>query len=51
MSNSLIRILIKMVMVAHGVGHTLGLFPAFGWTKSEVWAGQMGLSMPQRGMS
>jgi hypothetical protein len=40
MSSSLLRIAIAVILIAHGIGHTLGLFPLFGWGKSDAWTGQ-----------
>ena len=51
MSNSLIRILIAVVLIAHGIGHTSGLFPVFGWAKSEVWTGRSWVLDPVLGES
>lgn len=31
------RIVIAVVLLAHGIGHSLGLFPAFGLAKTERW--------------
>jgi len=31
------RIVIAVVLLAHGIGHSLGLFPAFGLAKNERW--------------
>jgi len=31
------RIVIAVVLLAHGIGHSLGLFPAFGLAKTKRW--------------
>jgi len=31
------RIVIALVLLAHGIGHSLGLFPAFGLAKTKQW--------------
>lgn len=34
-----LKIIIGLVFLVHGVGHSLGLFPIFGWAKSEGSSG------------
>ncbi len=34
-----LKIFIGLVLLVHGVGHSLGYFPIFGWAKSEGWTG------------
>lgn len=40
MSNDTLRIVIALVLIVHGIGHSLGWFPAFGWAKAEHWSEQ-----------
>jgi hypothetical protein len=35
-----VRIIIVVVLIAHGLGHTLGLLPAFGLGKAAGWTDQ-----------
>jgi hypothetical protein len=39
MSN-LVRIILVLVLIAHGLGHTLGLFPTVGLGKAASWSDQ-----------
>jgi hypothetical protein len=34
-----LKIIIGLVLIAHGIGHSLGYFPIFGWAKAEGWTG------------
>jgi hypothetical protein len=40
MPSTFVRLVIVVVLVVHGIGHTLGLFPAFGWTQAAGWSDQ-----------
>ena len=33
-----LKVIIGTVLIAHGVGHVLGLFPAFGWARTTGWS-------------
>lgn len=35
-----LKIFIGLVFLVHGVGHSLGYFPVFGWAKSEGWSSE-----------
>ncbi len=37
---------IVIVLLAHGIGHTMGLFPAFGWAQSASWTAESWLLTP-----
>jgi hypothetical protein len=34
-----LKIIIGLVLIAHGIGHGLGYAPIFGWAKAEGWSG------------
>ena len=34
-----LKLIIGLVLVAHGIGHSLGAFPIFGWAKADGWSG------------
>jgi hypothetical protein len=40
MMSKLVRIIAVLVLIAHGLGHTLGLFPPFGLGKAASWSDQ-----------
>ncbi|HMN31636.1 MAG TPA: hypothetical protein PKE45_26040, partial [Caldilineaceae bacterium] len=40
MIGTLVRLLIAVVLIAHGVGHTLGLFPLLSWFQGDGWSDQ-----------
>jgi hypothetical protein len=47
--STLVRLLIAVVLIAHGVGHTLGLFPILSWFQAEGWSDQSWLLTPLLG--
>lgn len=32
-----LKLVIGLVLIAHGIGHVLGLFPILGWAKADGW--------------
>jgi len=32
-----LKLIIGLVLIAHGIGHVLGLFPIAGWAKADGW--------------
>lgn len=34
-----LKLIIGVVLIAHGIGHSLGYFPIFGWAKAAGWSG------------
>jgi hypothetical protein len=38
MSSEIWPIVIGVVLFAHGIGHSLGLFPVFGWAMADHWS-------------
>ncbi len=46
MSTQMSLIVIVLVLLAHGIGHTMGLFPAFGWASSQGWSSESWLLTP-----
>jgi hypothetical protein len=35
----LLKLVIGFVLIAHGIGHVLGWFPIFGWSRAAGWTG------------
>ena len=35
----ILKVVIGVVLIAHGIGHVLGWFPILGWAKSAGWTG------------
>jgi hypothetical protein len=33
-----LKLIIGLVLIAHGIGHSLGYFPVFGWARAEGWS-------------
>ena len=33
-----LKVIIGVVLIAHGIGHVLGLFPIAGWARAEHWS-------------
>jgi len=40
---------VGLVLIAHGIGHTMGLFPLFGAARSAFWTGDSWLLTPAIG--
>ena len=35
-----LKVIIGVVLIAHGIGHVLGLFPIAGWARAEHWSAE-----------
>ena len=35
-----LKVIIGVVLIAHGIGHVLGWFPILGWARSAGWTGE-----------
>ena len=35
-----LKLIIGVVLIAHGIGHVLGWFPIFGWARTAGWTGE-----------
>ena len=33
-----LKLIIGVVLIAHGIGHVLGYFPIFGWARTDGWS-------------
>ena len=45
----MLKPLIGLILIAHGIGHTMGLFPLMGWARSEFWTGNSWALTPALG--
>lgn len=41
--------LVALLFIMHGIGHTLGLAPVFGWSRAENWSADSWLLTPLLG--